>query len=103
MNSVKNTNERGNFLNEDQKKIKEKIMMDLIDALLGNIEQNRKLFPDIQSFCDLALSVLIMFNREILTHFITSFNLEGIRKQLMKDLFGQIKDEVNKNIKKRMI
>ena len=100
---IESVNQQGNFLNEEQKKVKQKIMEDMIEAFLGNISKNQKLFPDIQSVLDLSFSILVMFNRDMLTHIISTFHLEAHRKQLMKDLFEQIKDQVNKNIKNTMM
>lgn len=96
-------NEQGHFLNEEQKQVKQKIMEDLFEAFLGNIAKNQKAFHDMQSILDLSFSILVMFNRDIVTHIIKTFNLEGNRKQLMKDLFGQIKEQINDNIKRSMV
>lgn len=100
---IESVNQQGHFLNDDQKQVKQKIMEDLFEAFLGNIAKNQKVFPDMQSMVDLSFSILIMFNRDMITHIIKTFNLEGHRKQLLKDLLGQIKDQVNNNIKKGMM
>lgn len=94
--------ETGVFLNAEQKDIKQKIMEDMLEGFFGNIQANCELF-DLQSVLDLTFSILIMLNREILVHTIKSFNLEGNRKQLMKDLHEQIRDQVNNIIKKGMM
>ena len=77
-------------------------MEDALEAVFGNIKKNIGLF-DYQSLLDLVFSILVMFNRDMLVHTITTFNLEGNRKQLMKDLFEQIKEQVNNNIKRGMM
>lgn len=99
---MKSTSEQGHFLNEEQKAIKQKIMEDMLEGFFKNIAQNSKLF-NIQQILDLTFSVLIMLNREILVHTIKSFNLEGNRKQLIKDLHEQIKEQVNNIIKRSMM
>lgn len=100
---IESVNQQGHFLNEKQKQVKQKIMEDLFEAFLGNIAKNQEIFPDMQSIVDLSFSILIMFNRDIITHIIQTFNLEGHRKQLLKDLLGQIKDQVNDKIKRSMV
>lgn len=99
---MKSTNERGDFLDESQKAVKQKIMEDMLQGFFGNIQANSALF-NLQSILDLTFSILIMLNREILVHTIKSFNLEGHRKQLMKDLHEQIKEQVNDIIKRSMV
>lgn len=99
---MKSTNEQGHFLNEDQKAVKQKIMEDMLEGFFKNVAANSKLF-NIQQILDLTFSILIMLNREILVHTIKSFNLEGNRKQLMKDLHEQIRNQVNDIIKKGMM
>lgn len=86
---------------EVQKEIKNKMAIELIESFSSNIIKYGKSF-DTQSMVNLTFSVLMMFSREVLIGAIQSFNLQGDRKQLMKDLFGQIKDEVNNAIKRSM-
>lgn len=96
------TNERGVFLDEKQKAVKQKMMEDMLEAFFGNIQENKELFT-VQAVMDLASSVLIMFNREVLTHMLTTMNLTHHRKEIMKSLFESIRDEVNNRIKKGMM
>jgi hypothetical protein len=102
MDNEKATNERAHSLNEKQKQVKQKIMEDCLAGLFGNIHLNRNLFEDVQSVMDLVCSVLVMFNREVLTHLFKSTNTIDIRKEVMKNLFQAVKDEVNEKIKKGM-
>jgi hypothetical protein len=95
-------NEKGHFLNEEQKKVKQKIMEDLLDTLFLNYDKNKELFTDFQSVTDLLFSVLVMFNREVLVHYITVAGISIKRKELMKTLFYEIKDQVDKRIKEGM-
>lgn len=97
------TREEGNFLNLKQKEIKQRIMEDLLEALFGNIQKNQINFPNVQSVLDLMFSVLVMFNRDTLVHIVTGFNLEHNRKDIMKNLFETIKEEVNKKVRLGMM
>ncbi len=101
--SAKVTNQQDHFLDEKQKEIKQKIMEDLLEALFGNIQKNQINFPDFQSVLDLMFSVLAMFNRDTLVHIVTGFNLEHNRKDIMKNLFETIKEEVNKKVRLGMM
>jgi len=89
-------------INEKQKEVKQKMINELLESFSSNLIKSGKLF-DTQSMVNLTFSILIMFNREVLIGSIQSFNLQSSRKQLMKDLFGQIKDEVNNAIKRSMV
>ena len=95
------TNERDDFLDEKQKQLKQKIMEDLLEALFGNIQSNKDILTH-QAVIDLFGSIIIMFNREVLVHFLKSFNLVGNRKDIMKNMFESIRDEVNRVIKAGM-
>jgi hypothetical protein len=94
------TNEKGHFLNDQQKEIKQKIMEKLMDGFFHTLHDNQLCFEDPQHVLDLMFSILVMFNREILIHFIKTFELQNNRKQIMKNLFEEIKDQVNNNIKR---
>lgn len=100
---MKATREEGHFLNEKQKEVKEKIINGLLDVLFDNISRNRDIFNNIRAIIDVTTLVLIMFNRDVLHHIFTVFNLEHARKDIMKDLFQTIEDEVNKKIKLGMM
>ena len=93
--------ETGQFLDEKQKQLKQKIMEDLMEAFFGNIQKNQSILTH-QAVIDMFGSIIIMFNREILVHFLKSFNLVGNRKDIMKNMFESIRDEVNRIIKKDM-
>lgn len=92
------TNDKAHFLNDEQKAVKQKIMEDCLHGLFDNLEKNQLLF-DLQSAMDLVCSVLIMFNRDVLVHIFTTFDLQSERKEIMKNLFYTIRDEVNNKIK----
>jgi hypothetical protein len=78
----KSTLEHAHFLNEQQKKVKQKIMEECLQGLFGNLEKNKELF-DLQSIMDLVFSVLIMFNRDVLVHVFTTTNAMHIRKDIV--------------------
>ncbi len=44
-----------------------------------------------------------MFNRDTLVHIVSGFNLEHNRKDIMKNLFETIKEEVNKKVRLGMM
>jgi hypothetical protein len=92
---------KDHFLNAQQKAVKQKIMEDLLSALYDNLNENANLF-DNQSFTDLIGSILVMFNRDVLIRFITNFNLVLQADDMMKDIFGYIKQEVNEKIKRSL-
>ncbi len=94
--------ERGDFLDEKQKAVKQKMMEDMLEGFFGSLEKNKELFT-MQSIIDLSTSVLIMFNREVLVHMLNTLNLTHVRKQIMKSLFEAIKNEVDNKIKKGMM
>lgn len=89
------------FLDEKQQAVKQKMMEDMVEAFFGNIQQNKDVFTT-KDIINLASSVLIMFNREVLVHMITTFHLVNNRKDIMKSLFESIRDEVNHKIKQGM-
>ena len=98
------TNETGHFLNEEQKHIKQVIMEELMDALYSNLEKHKdKFLHHPQAISDVVCSCLIMFNRDVIVHFLQTFNMENMRKDFMKNMFEKVKDEVNHKIKNSMI
>lgn len=94
---------KGHFFNEKQKEIKGKIMVELMQALFLNIENYPEEFNDIQSLMDLVTSILVMFNRDVLIHTFTTLQIPHMRKDIMKALFEEIKNQVNFKIKNVMM
>lgn len=99
---MKSENHSGHFLNKKQKKIKGEIMNKLMESLFGTLEVN-KTHLDMQSIWDMVGSILVMFNREVLTHMFMTTGTAGHRKDIMKSLFENIRDQVNANVKKGMM
>lgn len=93
--------ETGHFLDQQQKELKQKIMEELMEAFFGNIQKNQNILTH-QAVIDMFGSIIIMFNREVLVHFLKSFNLTHNRKEIMKNMFESIRDEVNRIIKMGM-
>lgn len=104
---IRQTSERGNFLNEEQKALKQKIMEDCIESLFGNLKKNQCLFPlddtGTQALFDMIFSVLVMFNREVLFHFLKSTGEFKNRKQLLNNLFSAVKDEIDRKYRETLI
>lgn len=97
------TNEQGHFLDNVQKNIKADIMQRLMDVYFDSIVGHLDKFSESpQALSDLCTSIMVMFLRDILVHYIHSFNLESQRKEVMKSLFDTIKTQVNERIKGQM-
>ena len=88
------TNEKGHFLNEKQKEVKQKIMENLMEGLFNPLQNSKELFDDPQLILDLLFSILVMFNRDILTHIFQTFSIEKDGSKIMRNLFEAIREEV---------
>lgn len=99
MNRSENT--KGHFFDERQKQAKGDMMRSLIDCFFEELVKNKEIFNDMQSLSDLFGSILVMFNREIICHWIITMDLTHARKDMMKSMFDTIKEEVNKTIRNR--
>jgi hypothetical protein len=84
--------EKQHFLNDKQKKIKQKIMERLIDAFNLSKEET-KLF-DLQEFTDLHMSCMIYFVRDFFTHFFLNSNALGSEDKLLNEFFKIVKAEI---------
>lgn len=92
-----------NIFSQEQKLIKAEIVKSLMDVYFDSILKHKKLFENPQQLNDLCVTILILFVREFIVHLLHTFNLEHERKDLMKILFEEIKEEVNREIKKSMM
>ena len=92
----------GNFFTEEQKKAKADIMHALINTYFESFEQHHKLFHHPEMLSDLITSILIMFTRDMLVHYIQTFNLESCRKDVVKTFCEVLRDQVNQVIKEKM-
>jgi hypothetical protein len=92
----------GSFFTDEQKKAKAEIMHVLMDTYFDCFKQHEKLFRDPQMLSDLVTSILVMFTREILVHYIHCFNLESHRKDVLKAFCDTIRNQVNERIKENM-
>jgi hypothetical protein len=91
----------GHFFNEKQKNAKADIMIALINTFFDEIGKTKDIFNEIQSISDLIGSILVMFNRDIITHWLVNFNLTHLRKEILDDLFNAIKIEVDTEINRQ--
>jgi len=100
---LKSANEASLLLDDNQTKIYNIIMEDMVESFLGNMQKHRELLQGADTLLDLSLIILFVFNREMIAHIISSFNLEHKRKELMKDFFVKLKNEINRVINERMV
>ena len=91
-----------NSFSEEQRQIKSDILEKLLDCYFNSIAENKPAFKSPMELSDLATSILIMFTREILTHYIQTFNLESQRKDIVKSFCELIREQVNNRIKESM-
>lgn len=63
------TMKSGSFLDDKQKEVKAKIMLELFDVLGSNLKANAEIL-DAQATTDIVFSCLIMFAREIIVDMI---------------------------------
>jgi hypothetical protein len=91
-------NERGSFLNDEQKSIKQEIMENLINSLYEPLKENNKLFEDPQNILDLITSILVMFNREIIFNTLFTFGITNEGSRFMRKLFDEIRKQVAERV-----
>lgn len=92
-------NERGHFLSEAQKEVKQKIMVGCIDAILDNLAENQEIFQNPQHIADLIFSVLIMLTRDTLALTFKSFGIEFDSSNIMDQFCSNLKEEVSRKLK----
>lgn len=88
--------ERGNFLNQEQKEVKQNVMEKLLESFNLIIDSGK--FNDAQSLMDMITSILVMFNREVLFNTLTAFSINKGSSEFMDNLFAAIKSEVKNRI-----
>jgi len=84
----------GNFFNNEQKKVKAKIMNELFDCVMSNLQENSDLFQKPQHIMDLVGSILLMFSRDLLIHTICSLRIEHDYEKVLTLLCDEIKKQV---------
>lgn len=94
-----NPTERGTFLTPEQKKVKQRMMEEMLDGFFKPMAENQALFQDAQVIIDLIASVLVMFNREIIVHTLKSLHIEHDGSKIMRKLFEAIRQEVTQKLK----
>lgn len=93
--------EKDHFLNQEQKKVKEKIMIELLDVMQNNINDNASIL-DGQSVVDIIFSCLIMFSREVVFKLLLSQGLGNAIKIMPSFLSNYnkiVSDEVKAKLK----
>jgi len=86
------------FFNEDQKAVKGKIMEHLMGGLFKTLFENKELFQTEQSLVDLFGSILVMFNRDVITHMLINLGLTDQGSKIMRNLFDTIRSQVVERI-----
>jgi len=86
--------QKDHFLNQDQKELKQKIMEELLEALFGNLKKNQDLLNE-QATADIIMSCLVMFNRDVLFHFIKASGIDAAKKEddFMSYFFKTVNEE----------
>lgn len=96
--------QKGHFLSEEQKKIKGDMTITLLNCYHGFLVSVQDKFDD-RSMMDLIMSVLIMFNRDLLVHIVNSSNVEyahqreSFVRHFTKELYNAIIERLNKQAK----
>ena len=93
--------EKGSFLNEKQKKIKQEMMESIMSAFYDTPQKYRDEFDD-QSGFDLMLSCLIMASRELIIILLLNSNAMSFKKDFMRSIFQSIEGEVERRLKEEM-
>ena len=80
--------QKGHFLNDEQKAIKQEIMEGLMASLFGTLSDNIDKFDE-QSASDIVFSCLMMFSREVLMRLIVgSGSLDNVEPVLLQFQVG---------------
>lgn len=83
--------------------IKEKIIKDLCLKFFDDIRKDEKEFEKGTDIINAMFDILVVFNRELLLYIFKNFYPPNARKNIMKNYFNVIKDEVNRNCKASFI
>lgn len=92
------TKEKDHFFNEAQKKVKGDIMRKLIDGFFDTLIENKESFPNDQSIMDLFGSIIIMFNRDLISHMLLGLGLTEHGSKIMRNMFDAVREEVIRKI-----
>jgi hypothetical protein len=90
----------GNFLNEEQKKVKQKIMEELIGVMQKNLGEDDGMFNPQTSF-DVMLAIVMMFTRDTLAGMFFNSNISQ-DKDTIKTMCSNLFTEVTRQIIIRM-
>lgn len=89
---------KSDFLNEDQKEVKQLIMEGWLNVIPTVLKQRNDVHFTAQTFTDLLISCLIMFVRDNLSYFFLNSNALEKREEIMRDIFNEIFRLVNYQI-----
>lgn len=88
---------KANFLNAEQKKLKQNVIEGLMDGLFGKIHSNIGNLLDQESATDILISCIIMFTRECIVNFVLGSNINDSpkeREELVGHILGIIQNEI---------
>jgi len=85
---------------QKKNKLKSKVAKLSILEILQTVENNKGDFKQLEEMLDFILDVMVIMNREILLYIFKNFLKQNTRKDVMKNYFNVIKDEVNNSYKK---
>src|SRR6267142_1813957 len=88
---------------QKKNKLKSKVAKLSILEILQTVENNKGDFKQLEEMLDFILDVMVIMNREILLYIFKNFLKQNTRKDVMKNYFNVIKDEVNNSYKKTFI
>ena len=92
------TNEKGHFLDDNEKMVKQTIMDSIMRSIFDTIIDNQDKFKDAQSVLDILFSVLVMTNREVLVRIIFGSQSQTHTKRILKNFFSTVSDEVHRTL-----
>lgn len=91
--------QKADFLNEQQKKLKQKVMEELLFVIGDNLEANQSIL-DPQSCADLIVSCLIMLGKYIFIGLIEQNNLNKLQaQQIISQFCETLAEEIIEGIK----
>lgn len=93
--------ERGRFLPEEGKRLKQEILDRLIQVLLYPIRKNQEKL-DGQALTDIVVSCLIMFSREVVLFLLGNNNNMAVMGISQEDFIDHVQSEIKKEIMIRL-
>lgn len=98
------TDENGNLLNKKSDEIKNRIIHESMDVFFSVLESEKDfLLHNMDEAANIVFSSLLIVNREIICHMVRMYSMEGKRKQIIKDFCSALTEEVNAEIRRKLI